>query len=96
MKPDTEQIIEALRAGAWAAEIKLMDLAADRLEELQRESDEARAEVERLKFLREAALPLMQWLAENCHPHVTAIVDSEHVELLEGLATARRQSKEAK
>jgi len=51
---------------------------------------------EQLKFLREAALPLMQWLAENCHPHVTAIVDSEHVELLEGLATARRQPKEAK
>ena len=29
---------------------------------------------EQLKFLRQAALPLMQWLAENCHPHVTAIV----------------------
>jgi hypothetical protein len=39
MKPDTEQIIEALRAGAWAAEIKLMDIAADRLEELQRLND---------------------------------------------------------
>ena len=49
MKPDTEQIIEALRAGAWAAEIKLMDLAADRLEELQKECDKARAEVERVK-----------------------------------------------
>jgi len=47
---------------------------------------------EQLKSLREAALPLMQWLADNCHPHVTAIVDSEHVELLEGLATARRET----
>jgi predicted nucleic acid-binding Zn-ribbon protein len=35
MKHTTESIIEALRAGAWAAEIKLMDIAADRLEELQ-------------------------------------------------------------
>jgi hypothetical protein len=47
MKPDTEQIIEALRAGAWEGE-KIMDLAADRLEELQKECDEARAEVEAL------------------------------------------------
>jgi len=45
---------------------------------------------------KEAAMPLMQWLAENCHPHVTAIVNSEHVELLERLATARRQPKEGK
>jgi Skp family chaperone for outer membrane proteins len=49
MKPDTEQIIEALRAGAWAAEIKLMDIAADRLEELQKERDNAHAEVKQLK-----------------------------------------------
>jgi len=49
---------------------------------------------EQLVTLKEAAMPLMQWLAENCHPHCTIIVDSEHVELLEGLATARRQPKE--
>jgi len=51
---------------------------------------------EQLKSLRESALPLMQWLVDNCHPHCTAIIDSERVELLEGLATARRQPKEAK
>jgi len=45
---------------------------------------------EQLVQLRAAALPLMQWLNDNCHPHVTAILHSEHVELLEGLATARR------
>jgi len=45
---------------------------------------------QQLKTLREAAIPLMQWLNDNCHPHCTAIMDSEHVELLEGLATARR------
>jgi hypothetical protein len=55
MKPDTEQIIAALRAAAWENE-KIMDLAADRLEELQRESDEARAEVkERTEALLDAA-----------------------------------------
>lgn len=37
-----------------------------------------------------AAAPLMQWLRENCHPHVTAIVDSERAECLEGLAAVRR------
>lgn len=43
--------------------------------------------------LRKAALPLMQWLADNCHPHCKIIVDSEHMELLEGLATARREQR---
>lgn len=46
---------------------------------------------QQLKTLREAAMPLMQWLNNNCHPHCTAVVDSEHIELLEGLATARRE-----
>ena len=46
---------------------------------------------QQLKTLREAAMPLMQWLNDNCHPHCTAVVDSEHIELLEGLATARRE-----
>jgi len=46
---------------------------------------------QQLKTLREAAMPLMQWLNDNCHPHVKIIVDSEHMELLEGLATARRE-----
>jgi len=46
---------------------------------------------EQLVALKEAAIPLMQWLNDNCHPHCTAIMDSEHVELLEGLATARRE-----
>lgn len=43
--------------------------------------------------LREVALPLMQWLRSNCHPHVTAIVDSETTELLEGITTAGRTLK---
>ena len=44
-----------------------------------------------LVTLKEAAMPLMQWINDNCHPHCTAVVDSEHIELLEGLATARRE-----
>lgn len=47
---------------------------------------------EQINALREAALPLMHWLNNNCHPHCTAIVDSEKIELVEGLATARRES----
>ena len=46
------------------------------------------------RAFREAAMPLMQWLADNRHPHVTVIVDSERAELLEGQANARRVSKE--
>jgi len=47
-----------------------------------------------LTELRAAAMPLMQWINDNCHPHVVAIIDSEHIELVEGLATARRELKE--
>lgn len=47
--------------------------------------------LDQIEALREAALPLMQWLNDNCHPHCTAIVDSERMELVEGLATARRE-----
>ena len=50
--------------------------------------------LDEIETLREAALPLMQWLNNNCHPHVAAIIDSEHIELVEGLATARREPRE--
>ena len=38
-----------------------------------------------LTGFREAALPLMEWLSRNCHPHMKAILDSEHAELMEGV-----------
>lgn len=44
------------------------------------------------KELRHAALPLMRWLSTNCHPHATAIVDSERTELLEGLTVALHET----
>ena len=37
------------------------------------------------KDLIEACEPLIRFLAENYHPHVTAIVTSTGVELVEGL-----------
>jgi len=46
-----------------------------------------------IQELREAAIPLMKWLEENCHPHVTVIVDSERAELVEGLAVVLKEPK---
>lgn len=43
------------------------------------------------KRFEDAARPLVQWLAENCHPHTTAVVTSTNAELLvsvEGFETA--------
>jgi hypothetical protein len=45
---------------------------------------------QQLESLKIAATPLMEWLKDNCHPHVTAIVDSQRCEVLEGLATTTR------
>ena len=41
------------------------------------------------KEMLEASKPLMKWMSENCHPHCTAIVDVNSVELVEGIATVR-------
>lgn len=32
------------------------------------------------------ARPLMQFLAENCNPHTTVILDSMHAEIVAGIA----------
>lgn len=39
----------------------------------------------------DAARPLMKWLAENVHPHHTAIVDQSSAELLMGIQRAVTQ-----
>ena len=44
---------------------------------------------EEIDSFRQAALPLMEWLRDNMHPHATVIVDSDRAELVEGLAIAR-------
>lgn len=41
--------------------------------------------------LEEAAKPLIKLLAENCHPHCTAIVTSTGAEILEGLCAFNTQ-----
>ena len=47
----------------------------------------------RLTRFKEVALPLMQWLNDNCHPHCTVIVDSERAELMEGQTVVLCESK---
>ena len=29
--------------------------------------------------------PVIEWLNNNCHPHVTVVIDTTHVELSEGV-----------
>lgn len=41
---------------------------------------------EQFNSLLEASKPLMKWMSENCHPHCTACVDQNTVELSEGIA----------
>lgn len=45
---------------------------------------------QQLEELEVAAKPLMNWIHDNCHPHVTALVDSNRAELMEGLGTTVR------
>lgn len=42
---------------------------------------------EQQESFKEAALPLIKWLAENVHPHHTAVVTATNAELLEAKAT---------
>ena len=44
---------------------------------------------EQIEAMFEAAKPLIKWMAENCHPHCTAIVDATGVEVLEGIAAQK-------
>lgn len=44
-------------------------------------SEEKRAEFE------EAAKPLIKWLNDNCHPHVTVVTTTTTSELSEGVAS---------
>ena len=40
---------------------------------------------ERLQSFTEAAKPLIKWLNDNGHPHMTILVTTTHAELLEGV-----------
>ena len=40
---------------------------------------------DKIDEFQEAAKPLIKWLNENCHPHVTAVVECGSAELSEGV-----------
>lgn len=42
---------------------------------------------DRLEKFREAADPLLKYLNENHHPHVTAIITCTSIELVEGICS---------
>lgn len=44
---------------------------------------------EQIKQLEEVSKPLMKFLAENFHPHVKVIVESNSAEFIEGQATVK-------
>lgn len=54
-------------------------------EDEDKEKAKADGSEERPATFEDAARPLMKWLAENVHPHHTAIVDQSSAELLMGL-----------
>lgn len=40
---------------------------------------------EQRKEFEEVTKRVMEWLNNNCHPHVTVIIDTTHAELSEGV-----------
>ena len=42
---------------------------------------------EQIENMKKASEPLMKWLNEEGHPHMTAIVTTTDCEIMEGLAT---------
>jgi len=53
-------------------------------EELTRRHEMILNETERKEF-EIVVRPLIKWLNDNCHPHVSVIADCSHAELLEGV-----------
>jgi hypothetical protein len=44
---------------------------------------------EQIDSFEEAAKPLIKWLNENCHPHMTVVVETNGAELLEGVCNVQ-------
>lgn len=59
----------------------LFILTLDRIKFFNKDSEE------RFKKLKEASEPLIKYLNDNYHPHVTAIVTNNKCEIVEGLIT---------
>jgi len=45
---------------------------------------------EQIAEMEKAVKPLMDWLEENCNPHVHVLVDSQDAVLVEGVAAIRK------
>jgi hypothetical protein len=54
---------------------------------MKKEYDQEKA-MRRVKELEALSKPLIKWLNENFHPHVTVIITPTSTELLEGLCAA--------
>lgn len=46
---------------------------------------------EQMRDFEMLVTPLIKWLNDNCHPHVTVIVDSTNAELMEGVFNIRTE-----
>lgn len=44
---------------------------------------------DQIESFEEAVRPLVKWLCDNCHPHVTVIVTPTDAELVEGVTAVR-------
>lgn len=42
---------------------------------------------EKFSGFEEAVRPAMKWIAENCHPHMKIVIESNVAELVEGQKT---------
>lgn len=43
------------------------------------------------KSYEEAVRPIIKWLNDNCHPHVTVVADCSHAELSERVNSFRTE-----
>jgi len=42
---------------------------------------------EQRKEFEEKVRPVIEWLNDNCHPHVTVLIDCTNAQLMEGLCS---------
>ena len=66
-----------------AEEIERYQEALEEIKRLSEEQDLRKAR--QAEEFQEAVKPLVKWLNENCHPHVTVVVDCGSAELMEGI-----------
>lgn len=76
-----KQHLEKFPKCEWlCTHVNLINLGEEKMNEPTNNFDKPSQEK-----LEAAAKPLIKYLSENYHPHVTCIVDATHAEVLEGL-----------